>query len=264
MKEEGNILKMQAELDKVVRYTLPVGDSLIPLNAHIGEKMRITFKNRINCIRCGKVSSKSFNQGFCYSCFISAPENDPGVFHPELDQAHLGISRDMEYAKHYSLVEHSVYLAITSGLKVGVTRSANVLTRWMDQGAVMAMRIAETLYRNLAGQIEVALKAYYDDKTNWQTMLTKAADTHFDLVAVKSGIINLLPDDLKPYVLEENEIVNITYPITEYPLKVKSHDLDKMPVLEGVLTGIKGQYLLFGSTVINIRKYQGYLILLEI
>ena len=44
-------------------------------------------------------------------------------------------------------------------------------TRWIDQGAAAVKVIAETPYRQLAGQIEVALSAHYRDKTVWQRML---------------------------------------------------------------------------------------------
>ena len=44
----------------------------------------------------------------------------------------------------------------------------------------------------------------------------------------------------------------------EYPTKVTSHNLDKNPRVEGTLMGIKGQYLIFDTGVINLRKYTGY------
>ena len=52
--------------------------------------------------------------------------------------------------------------------------------------------------------------------------------------------------------------MNIDYPVLEYPTKVTSFNLDKVPSLEGTLLGIKGQYLIFDSGVINIRKYTAY------
>lgn len=261
---QGNILKMQTVPEEVVQYSLPVGEKLIPMNQLIGMKLRMRFLHQINCIKCGKTTKKSFNQGFCYPCFLTAPENDPGVYRPELDQAHLGISRDMEYAKKYSLIEHTVYLSVTSGLKVGVTRTQNLLTRWIDQGAVRAVRIAETPYRNLAGQIELSLKSHFDDRTHWQNMLTNRIDNSYDLIAQKESLNEFLQSELKQYLLDEKTIYCFNYPVSFYPLKVRSHDLDKLNNLEGVLTGIKGQYLLFGNIVINVRKYQGYNISLEV
>ena len=53
-------------------------------------------------------------------------------------------------------------------------------------------------------------------------------------------------------------VTSIQYPITAYPAKINSFNLDKDPVAEGTLLGIKGQYLMFDSGVINIRKYTAY------
>jgi hypothetical protein len=58
--------------------------------------------------------------------------------------------------------------------------------------------------------------------------------------------------------LPDEQRVDIQYPVEQYPEKVKSLNLDKTPSVEGVLLGIKGQYLLLDSGVINIRKYSGY------
>ena len=52
--------------------------------------------------------------------------------------------------------------------------------------------------------------------------------------------------------------VDICFPVDSYPVKVKSFNLDKNPEVSGVLHGIKGQYLLLDTGVINIRKFAGY------
>ena len=58
-------------------------------------------------------------------------------------------------------------------------------------------------------------------------------------------------------VLSDDE-VNINYPVLKYPTKVVSLNFDKTPVITGVLEGIKGQYLLLDSGVLNIRKFSSY------
>jgi len=56
----------------------------------------------------------------------------------------------------------------------------------------------------------------------------------------------------------------LNYPVLEYPKKVKSMSFDKLSVVEGTLTGIKGQYLMFDYlNVLNIRKHQGYVVSIE-
>ena len=64
-------------------------------------------------------------------------------------------------------------------------------------------------------------------------------------------------------VLDERT-VDIAYPVLHYPQKVRSFNLDKNPQAEGVLQGIKGQYLIFDTGVINLRKYAGYHLTLQI
>ena len=53
-------------------------------------------------------------------------------------------------------------------------------------------------------------------------------------------------------------------PFLDISLLIKSFSFDKESYYEGILTGIKGQYLIFKeNTVLNIRKHTGYHIKLE-
>ena len=181
------------------------------------------------------------------------------IYNATVCQAHQGIARDMEWAKANHLQPHFVYLAISSGVKVGVTRGTQIPTRWIDQGAWKAIKLAETPYRQLAGQIEVALKEYFSDKTNWQRMLKNQIDRTTDLTEAKQQAWELLDEELQPYVIEDDEITTINYPVLQYPEKVKSVSFDKDAVITGKLIGIKGQYLIFDDNrVLNIRKHNGY------
>jgi len=263
---EGNIKKMKAGYDHdnpslPVKYYLPVGPDLINLNELSGEKIRLEWKGRINCIHCGRETKKSFAQGYCYPCFISLPQTDACILHPEKCQAHLGISRDMEWAKHNCLQDHFVYLALTPGIKVGVTRKSQVPTRWIDQGAWQAIKLAQTPNRYLAGTIEVLLKQNIPDKTNWRRMLQGVRESNIDLRDEKKRIIGLLPDEMKEYIIEDENIYSFRYPVNRYPVKIKAMNFEKQHIIEGELTGIKGQYLIFGDgSVLNIRKFGGYLL----
>ncbi len=162
---------MRSSLLKIVNYMLPIGDQVIYMNDFLGKNVYLEYLGEIHCIKCGRKTSKSFSQGFCYPCFVSAPETEECVLRPELCMAHQGIARDMEYAEKNCLAEHVVYLSVTSGLKVGVTRHSQVPTRWIDQGAVQAIELSRTPNRHTAGLIEVALKEHMKDKTNWRAML---------------------------------------------------------------------------------------------
>lgn len=256
---EGNLLKMKTELGEKVQYQLPVGNELVFMNELIGHTLRLEYLSQINCLSCGVVTNKSFGQGYCYKCFISVPETSECVLRPELCEAHLGKSRDMAWSERYCLTDHYVYLAVSSGLKVGVTRATQVPTRWIDQGAWKAIKLAMTPNRNLAGQIEVELKNYFSDKTSWQKMLKNELDESADLEEAKQNAWEYLGPELQEYIIDDDEITEIQYPVLSYPVKVKSIGFDKVETIEGKLTGIKGQYLIFDNlNVINIRKHNGY------
>ena len=171
MRYNGTLLKMETKLANPIEYELPIGDELVYMNHLIGKYIAFKWLKEIYCVVCGRKTNKSFAQGFCYPCFLNAPETSECIFRPELCQAQDGIARDMEWAENHCLQEHFVYLAISSGVKVGVTRSGQIPTRWIDQGAWQTIKLAKTPNRYTAGLIEVALKEHISDRTNWQRML---------------------------------------------------------------------------------------------
>lgn len=239
-------------------YKIASASNTINLNELLGLKIGIKFLGQITCSSCGKTTRKSYGQGYCYPCFISVPENEECVLRPELCRAHEGVARDIEYAKTHCLVTHYVYLAQSGGLKVGVTRYHQIPTRWVDQGADRAMIIAETANRFTAGQLEVALKESFADKTNWRNMLMGITD-NVNLIEKKQLALEIVNNKGYNFTVPTNSEYYITYPVELYPKKVTSLNLDKTNEIEGVLTGIKGQYLIFNDgRVLNIRTHTGY------
>lgn len=253
--------KMRVQFDAPIQYHLALENDWLPMNDLIGHKIRIAFEGVIHCTICGRKTAKSFGNGACYPCFANAPQASPCIINPELCEAHLGKGRDVEWEQNHHNQPHVVYLAKSSGVKVGVTRAAQVPNRWIDQGASEAIILAEVPYRQLAGLIEVELKAHYSDKTNWQRML-KNEVALADLQEVKEEALNhYLSEEYHEFISDNDEIFTLQFPVENYPTKVKSIRLDKVPVVEGVLTGIKGQYLyLDDNNVINIRNHSGYLV----
>jgi hypothetical protein len=255
---ETILKKMASKHDEIVTYSLLADSEEIPLNSFIGKNFDIQFLGEILCLNCGRKTKKSFGQGYCFPCFRSIPQTEDCVLRPELCRAHEGIARDMEYARGHCLIEHFVYLANTAGLKVGVTRHHQVPTRWIDQGAAEAVVLARTPNRYLAGTIEYALKSIFSDKTNWRKMLSGEAES-IDLPSEKSRIGELLPFDMQQYLDFDDKVTRIHYPVEKYPLTIKSIGFEKNPRIEGILAGIKGQYLIFDDgKVLNIRKHGGY------
>ena len=264
----GNIRKMKTQLnDGKVVYSLPIGESHIDMQALIGEQISLTYDSVINCVHCGRQSKKSFSQGYCYPCFSKLAQCDSCMMSPEKCHFHLNTCREPEWAQDNCFIDHYVYLANSSGLKVGITRGTQIPTRWMDQGAVQALPILRVSTRQLSGLCEVLFKEHAADKTNWRKMLKNEVDV-LDLAAERDRLLALVDNGLKALEnvhgiqsitrLLDAEAVTIDYPVIEYPTKVSSHNLDKTPVVSGKLMGIKAQYLILDTGVINLRKFGGY------
>lgn len=264
MKYSGNLSKMRVSLESPVQYELQLGEDKVKMNDLIGTSIKLNYEGQINCKICGDKTKKSFAQGFCYRHFMNAPEASPCIIRPELCEGHEGKGRDPEWELNHHVQPHIVYLALTSGMKVGVTREQQVPTRWIDQGAWKAVKFAETPNRYLAGVIEVSMKNHLSDKTNWQRMLKNMMNMELDILEEKSRLQALMADEHAEYKSSDDAVTEINYPVETYPEKVKSLGFDKLPEIEGTLQGIRGQYLILdGGRVLNIRKHTGYWIDLE-
>jgi len=259
MKYSGVLKKMATENTDPVNYYLDMGEDFLNMNQLFNQKISIQFLG-YECLNCG-ADKKIFRQGFCYECFFQTPRSGDWIMRPELSKAHLDIEdRDLEFEKKMQLQPHVVYLANSSNVKVGVTRKAQIPTRWIDQGAHEAIEIVEVPNRYLAGITEVALKDHVSDKTNWRKMLTNDV-IDLDLTEERDKLEPFLPEEVRPYFIGSNKETEILFPVEQYPKKIKSLNLDKTLHFEGVLKGIKGQYLLFeDSTVFNVRNWEGYVV----
>ena len=263
---------MHTELKQPVQYTLDLDGQSVSLNPVIGQPLTMRYTGAIHCVHCGRKTNKSFNQGFCYPCFQKLAQCDKCIVSPEKCHYDEGTCREPEWADAHCQQPHYVYLANSSGVKVGITRHTQVPTRWMDQGAVAALPIFKVNSRKTSGLVEVAFKNYVADKTSWQKMLKGVAEPvdlkarRDELMAELVGELDALKQQLGEQAIEaisDADVVDIDYPVDVYPEKVKSFNLDKTPEVGGVLQGIKGQYLIFDTGVINIRKFGGYEVELE-
>lgn len=266
----GNIRKMKTQLTVPVTYHLPLFDVLDPseevhMNELIGKNVRIVHEGDIHCVVKGKKIKKAFGEGMSYEAFVTSPLATESIIRPELSRIHEGIAlRDKEWEEKHHNQPHYVYLSLTSGIKVGVTRDVNVPYRWIDQGAVEAVLLAVTPYRQLAGLIEVELKQHISDRTNWRNMLKNVFVNEESLGEKKDDLLEELPEEYYDFVSDDDTITKIEFPVLQYPEKVKSLKLDSEPLIEKRLMGIKGQYLIFDdNTVMNLRSHAGYRIGIE-
>lgn len=263
----GHLRKMQTTLADTVEYKLPVGDELIAINSLLGQTIKLSYTAQINCIHCGRKSNKSFNQGYCYPCFKKLAQCDTCIVSPEKCHYFEGTCREPEWGDEFCMKDHYVYLANSSGVKVGITRGTQIPTRWMDQGAIQALPIFRVSNRLQSGAVEMVYKKHIADKTNWRTMLKGEVDV-IDLLAERDRLFSQCSDEISSLQekfglqavqpINDADSVTINYPVLEYPTKITSMNFDKQADIEGALMGIKGQYLIMDIGVINIRKFAGY------
>ncbi len=263
MNYEGVLTKMQTENGSPIQYYLVFENDFLNMNQLLDKKVSINFL-RFQCLNCG-FQKKIYRQGFCYDCFYEIPQAADWIINPEVSKAHLGIEdRDLAYEEKVQLQPHVVYLANSSSVKVGVTRKSQIPTRWIDQGAHEAIEIVEVPNRYLAGITEVALKDHVSDKTNWRTMLKNDIKDE-NLVEWRNTLKQYIPAEAIEYYLGNNAETNLQFPVLKYPQKPKSLNLEKTPFYEGILKGIKGQYLIFeDDTVFNIRGNEGYVVTITV
>jgi len=266
--QTGPLRKLTAQLDNHgnVNYQLPIGEQHISLNELIGKHITLEHVGVINCSHCGRKTKKSYSQGFCYPCMKKLARCDMCIMKPETCHFHLGTCREPEWGINNCMVPHYVYLANSSGLKVGITRHTQLPTRWIDQGAIQALPIFKVASRIQSGLIETALTEFVADKTNWRVML-KGKPEKIDLVAQAKVLKPKISQKLADIVLQYGEcaieslvsdIVEINFPVQQYLDKINSFNFDKTPLVSGKLLGIKGQYLIFDAGVINMRKFTSY------
>ncbi|ANW23233.1 DUF2797 domain-containing protein [Vibrio coralliilyticus] len=263
---KGTLSKMRASLDGEVHYRLPVGEELVDLKPFIGQSITLTHTGNIFCSSCGKKTKKSYSQGHCFVCMKKLASCDMCIMKPETCHYDQGTCREPQWGEDNCMVDHFVYLSNTSSLKVGITRHTQIPIRWIDQGATQGLPIFKVKTRQISGLIEVELAKHIADKTNWRTLLKEDGEP----MPLEEKFAELLPlvEDKIAEIKQQfgddaieilnADITSISYPVLQHPTKITSHNFDKNPEVTGVLQGIKGQYMIFDTGVINIRKFTSY------
>ena len=264
----GHLSKMATRVENdSVHYQLCLDEHRLDLNELLGESIQLRYQGAIHCCHCGRKSNKSFSQGYCYPCFKKLPQCDQCIVSPEKCHFDAGTCRAPQWGEEFCMQDHFVYLANSSGLKVGITRGNQLPTRWCDQGATQGLPVFRVRNRLLSGLVETLFKQQLADKTNWRAMLKGDADP-VDLVTIRDELYQQFSDELAKLELEhgpgaiihlhDQPVQDLKYPVLQYPTKVSSLNFDKTPEVSGVLKGIKGQYLMLDSGVINLRKFTSY------
>ncbi len=248
------------QADTTIRYFWTLGDEQVEISDMLGRQVNIRFQGEKRCIACGRKVSKLYQNGYCFPCVTTLAETDLCIVKPHECHHHLGTCRDNEFAATHCMIPHYVYLAVSSHAKVGLTRKHREFTRWVDQGAVRAMLIAELPTRKMAGELEMEIAKTMPDKTDWRKMVQGKADD-VNLRELANAVEEQLPDEWRSYLLPERVVHEFEYPFLagEPAPKAKSMNAEKEQI-SGRLIGIRGQYLLFPEGVFQVKKHSGMLL----
>jgi len=268
---QGQLSKMVATLSveqSLATYQMVLDNHRLDMNPLIGQKIQLSFAAQINCQSCDRLIKKSYSGGFCFPCAQKLAQCDLCIMKPETCHYDAGTCREPEWGEQFCMQDHVVYLANSSAIKVGITRHTQVPTRWIDQGATQALPIFRVKTRYQSGLVEVMFKAHVSDRTDWRKMLKGQHDAPVDLATKRDQLMTECADEIAALQqrfgedaimpLQDESVVEINYPVQQYPEKVKSLNFDKTPDITGTLQGIKGQYLILDSGVLNIRKFSAY------
>ena len=264
---EGPLRKLSFAQGKPIRYVLHAGGDL-PLNPCLGQGLRVTWLGETRCEHCGTRTAKRYGGGYCYRCFKALARCDLCVVSPTRCHHHLGTCREPDWGETHCMVPHTVYLANSSGVKVGLTRGTTGVPRWIEQGAIQGLSIARAETRRAAGELEALLAERIPDKTDWRALVTGGA-RRADLAAVADGLPGRVRERAGQLSgvgwLEDREAVELEYPIERYSRRPARLTLAEGAdrIVEGRLRGVIGQFLLFDHGAFHVAGHAGCTVRVE-
>lgn len=265
---EGILSKLSFTPAAPVRYAMRLGDAEVALNGQVGQGVRITYLGEIRCENCHRFTRKSYGGGYCYPCFKKLARCDLCVVSPTRCHFHLGTCREPEWGEAFCMTRHTVYLANSSGVKVGLTRGEVGMPRWIDQGATQAMAVARTDTRRAAGEVEALLAEHVPDKTDWRVLVTGGVRrASLEAIAARlEGFVKERALQIEGVAwLDPRAEVEISFPVARYSKNAIRLKLADGPdsVIEGRLRGIIGQFLLFDHGAFNVASHTSYRVRFE-
>ncbi len=249
--------------DDEVQYSLQLGEETASVNAWIGRRIHIRFLGERHCIACGRAVKKLFQNGYCFPCVTTLAETDLCIVKPHQCHFAQGTCRDESFAQTHCMIPHTVYLSLSSQAKVGITRMGRELQRWVDQGAVQAVAIARTPTRMRSGEMEVEIAQNMPDKTDWRKMV-RGVHEEVDLLQLAEKVAGNVSESFQSYLLDQHVLKRFNYPVLpDVTIKAVSKNIEKEEVTSDLI-GVRGQYLLFSDGVLNVKKFAGYHVALDV
>ena len=122
MQLSGHIKMMNTSLENgYALYHLPVGESVLDMNALVGKRIELKYNEIIKCANCGAKTKKSWSGGFCFPCTQVLAKCDLCIMRPETCHYSEGTCREPQWGLDYCFQPTVVYLSNTSKPKVGIT-----------------------------------------------------------------------------------------------------------------------------------------------
>ena len=240
-----------------------------------GVELRLVEDKR--CVHCNKGISSTYASAYCFDCANSLAQCDLCILSPSKCHYHQGTCRDPEWADEFCMTSHTVYVALTSNTKVGITRSSRLHQRWIDQGAYAGVAIAQMPTRRAAGVLEWLLSRYISDRTDWRQLVNRPAP-QVNLLELARQLRDQVADLQVLNDLNENpqvhtqlpaeeviaaqwidalQLVEIQHPLTGYSPAKRLTVNAQQPYLEANLLGLLGHFLLFDRGVLDLNQHRG-------
>ena len=257
---EGALKKLEFDVTEPVAYRLCVGEDTVALNDHVGLGIRIRHTGLISCANCSAVTKKSYGGGYCYPCFKSLARCDLCFVSPARCHFHLGTCREPDFGETICMTGHCVYLANSCGLKVGLTRGDVPAHRWIEQGAMQGIALAQAATRRQAGLLEDVIAKHVADKTDWRGLVT-GATRPIELALHGERIRTLVAEEfdrLDGVAWLPPAEQSFSYPVDRYPRRAMRLRLRDDGEVVGRLLGIIGSFLLFEHGAFNIAEHNAY------
>lgn len=262
----GDLRELEPTFGVPISYSLRLVSANGPRSIPIAVGDTVVFRPTgvLRCVACGRSVNKLYQNGYCFPCVQTLAECDLCIVKPHQCHFHLGTCRDEAFAAEQCMVPHYVYIAWSSGFKVGITRKGRQFKRWMDQGAMEAAVIAEVPDRKTAGDLEVHIAQSMADKTNWRKMLADEEGPDRPLVEVAREVQSSVAETYRPYLVVDVRPERLAYPRQPgFTITLTSLAFTSDKPVGGVIRGIKGQYLMFDDGVLNVKRWAGHEVVVE-
>lgn len=238
------------------RYELAIGSELLHLNDLLGQGLQFRLCPDPVCGHCDARVTQLMGGGYCRNCFFALARCDTCFVSPARCHFAAGSCREPDWGERVCMQPHLVYLANSSGLKVGLTQQGRQQQRWLSQGATQGLVIALADTRRDAGVLEALIAQSISDRTQWRRLVSQPP-VNIQLQSTREQLQARLdlPQGCR-WLADESEL-QLAYPVAAYAPPVQCLLGEKTPVLEDNLCGIKGQYLLLQNGVFNVAKHAG-------